>query len=282
MSSDLQYDLHSHTCVSDGVLTPTQLLERAAERKVDILALTDHDDTRGIVEATDAATRVGVRLVPGVEISVTWNNTTIHVVGLGIDPQYAALAAGLAGIREGRLERAGRIAAQLARFGVPDALAGAQRQAGNPELIGRLHFARDLVARGVCKDVQSVFKRWLAKGKPGYVSHRWADMEDAVGWICASGGQAVLAHPGRYELGSNKLIQLLTEFRAAGGSAIEVVTGSHTPDQFVRFARLANEHGFLASRGSDFHSPDEHWRDLGRLAKLPDSCTPVWQNWTLN
>lgn len=280
MSPDLHYDLHAHSCVSDGVLTPTLLLERAASRQVDVLALTDHDDTRGLAEAAVAAARLGVRLVNGVEISVSWQKTTLHVVGLGIDPTHVSLAEGLAAIRAGRRERAERIAVQLARFGVPEALAGALRHAANPDLIGRMHFARDLVERGICKDIQSVFKRYLAKGRPGYVSHQWAEMADAIGWIRESGGQAVLAHPGRYELGSGRLTQLLNEFRDAGGEAIEVVTGSHTPDQFIRFARLAREHGLLSSRGSDFHSPEEHWRDLGRLAKLPDICTPVWQHWS--
>ena len=279
MSPDLHFDLHAHSCISDGVLTPTLLLERAAERRVDVLALTDHDDTRGLAEAAEAARRVGVRLVNGVEISVSWQKTTLHIVGLGIDPAHEGLAQGLADIRTGRRERAERIAAQLARFGVADALEGALRQTGNPDLIGRMHFARDLVKRGICKDVQSVFKRYLAKGRPGYVSHQWVDMIDAIRWIRESGGQAVLAHPGRYELGSGKLTQLLNEFREAGGVGIEVVTGSHTPDQFIRFARLAREHGLLSSRGSDFHSPEEHWRDLGRLAKLPEICTPVWHDW---
>lgn len=275
----LNYDLHSHSCISDGVLSPAQLLARAAERGVDVLALTDHDDTSGLDEARQAAQALGVRLVNGVEISVSWEAQTLHVVGLGIDPQAPALAAGLAQLRVGRRERAERIAAQLARFGIPDSLEGAWRHAGNPELIGRMHFARYLVEIGACKDVQAVFRRYLSKDKPGYVSHRWAGLADAIGWIRASGGRAVLAHPGRYRVGSERMLGLLHEFREAGGEGIEVVSSSHTPDQYARFARFARDVGLLSSRGSDFHSPEETYRDLGRLPALPAVCVPVWHDW---
>ncbi len=276
------FDLHSHSNVSDGTLTPAELVERAAARGVGVLALTDHDDTGGLEDAWQAAVTHGIRLVGGVEVSVSWQAHTLHVVGLGIDPAHAGLAAGLAALRAGRRERAEKIAAQLARFGIAGSLEGAWRHAGPSGLIGRMHFARFLVETGVCKDVQAVFRRYLSKDKPGHVSHRWVELGDAVSWIRASGGRAVLAHPGRYRLGSGRMETLLQEFRAAGGEGIEVVSGSHTPDQFARFALFAQKFGLLASRGSDFHSPDETYRDLGRLAPLPERCTPVWHDWNLD
>lgn len=280
--SPLNFDLHCHSRVSDGVLEPALLLERAAAQKVDVLALTDHDDVAGLDEAHQHAQRLGIRFIDGVEISVSWQSQTLHIVGLNVDRQDTSLLAGLAGIREGRKERAAKIAVQLSRVGIRDALAGAWQQAGNTELIGRMHFARYLVAQGICPDVQAVFNRYLAKGKPGYVSHQWADFRDAIGWIRVSGGRAVLAHPGRYPMSTGKMRTLLTEFSDAGGEAIEVVTSNHTPEQRSHFAVLARQFNLMASRGSDFHSPEEHWRDLGRLPPLPESCLPVWHDWNLD
>lgn len=273
------FDLHCHSTVSDGVLTPTALVTRAHEQGVDVLSLTDHDDMRGLAEAAMAADSLGIRFIPGVEISVTWSGHTVHILGLGIDPENARLLAGLQANRSGRAERAQRMAESLARLGIPGALEGAYAYAGNKELIGRTHFARFLVEEGYVKDVKSVFKKYLVKGKPGYVPHEWASLAEAVGWIHAAGGQAVLAHPGRYDLGSQRLRQLLAEFRATGGEAIEVVSGSHTADQVPVFARLADEYGLLASSGSDFHAPGEGGRELGRLQPLPDICRPLWGTW---
>ncbi len=278
----LNIDLHCHSNISDGVLSPEHLLARAAAQGVHVLALTDHDDVSGLPAARAAAEQAGIRLINGVEISVSLQNHTLHIVGLGVDPQSTELLAGLAAIREGRKERAERIAAQLVKAGFPDALAGAWRHAGNPELIGRLHFARYLMERGVSQTVQGVFNRYLGKGKPGYVSHQWVPLADALGWIRASGGQAVLAHPGRYTIGSGKMRALLGDFVAAGGEGIEVVTSNHTLEQRAHFAALANQFALLTSRGSDFHSPEETWRELGRLSPLPANCTPIWHNWALN
>jgi predicted metal-dependent phosphoesterase TrpH len=280
--SSLNIDLHCHSNISDGVLSPTQLLARAAERSVNVLALTDHDDVSGLPEARVAAALHDIRLINGVEISVTWESNTLHIVGLGINPEALPLLTGLATIREGRKERAANIAAQLEKAGIHDALAGAWRHAMNPELIGRMHFARYMIEQGICADVQTVFKRFMTRGKPGYVPHQWAALTDAVDWIRASGGQAVLAHPGRYPLGTGKMRALLKYFSDAGGEGIEVVTSNHTPEQRARFTELAKQFGLLASRGSDFHSPGETWRDLGRLPALPPTCRPVWQNWNLN
>jgi predicted metal-dependent phosphoesterase TrpH len=277
----LNFDLHCHSNVSDGVLTPAQLVHRAVEKGVDVLALTDHDDIGGLAEAGQVANALGISFVNGVEISVTWGGVTLHIVGLNIDPRQPALLAGLAGIQQGRRERAERIGHELARHGIPNAFEGALKHAGNQRLIGRTHFARFLIEQGVCKDVRSVFKKYLVRGKPGYVTHEWTSLENAVAWIRASGGQAVLAHPGRYDLKGKATRRLLGEFKELGGEGVEVVTGSHTPDQHNLFAELANHYGLTASRGSDFHAPGEYGRELGSGPALPIKCTPIWHNWNL-
>ena len=272
-------DLHCHSTVSDGTLSPEAVVRRAAANGVDLLALTDHDETGGLDAARAAAAEAGIALMPGVEVSVSWGGTTIHIVGLGIDPGHAALATGLGRTRASRQVRAVKIAEQLAAAGIPGSLEGAMAYADNPELIGRTHFARYLVEKGRAPDVNAVFKRYLARGLPGYVPHQWAELTEAVTWIRASGGRAVVAHPGRYNLSRPERWQFFGEFKDAGGEGIEVVTGSHTRDQFGEFAGVAREFGFLASRGSDFHSPDEGGFDLGTVPALPDGLKPVWHDW---
>jgi hypothetical protein len=244
-----------------------------------VLALTDHDDVAGLEEARVAATEAGIALVNGVEISVTWNKRSVHIVGLRIDPAYEPLRNGLAAIRAGRGERAMRIAAELEKAGIPDSLEGAYAYAANRGIISRTHFARFLVEKGIVKDTRAVFKKYLVKGRPGYVEHRWADFADAIGWIRMSGGIAVLAHPGRYDLGRTNLGSLIADFKEAGGEAIEVVTGSHTAEQFIQFANYAREYDLLVSCGSDFHGVGESYMDLGRLPALPAGCKPVWHDW---
>jgi hypothetical protein len=261
------------------VLTPAAVVRRAAANGVQVLALTDHDELAGLAAAQAAADACGVRLVPGVEISITWGGITIHVVGLGIDPGSDSLARGLAHVRSSRARRAERIAAEFDRLGIRDTLEGAYSYAGNPNLVGRAHFARYLVEQGVARDVKSVFGRFLVAGKPGYVPHEWAALADAVGWIRASGGRAVVAHPGRYRLSPERLREFLAEFIDAGGEGIEVVTGSHTRAQYAEYAQLARELGLAASRGSDFHGPDESEIDLGALPPLPPDLKPVWHDW---
>jgi 3',5'-nucleoside bisphosphate phosphatase len=278
-SKRLNHDLHCHSNCSDGVLDPAALVERAHAMGVNVLALTDHDEVTGLEAAARAAQAVGMRLVNGVEISVTWCGHTLHVVGLGFDPAYPALAAGLAAVRQGRAERAQAMGEALARIGFRGALEGARALAGNQEVISRTHFARHLVAEGRAKDVRSVFKHYLVKGKPGYVTHRWAELSDAISWISDSGGMAVLAHPGRYNIGKHAMRDLLDEFANLGGVGIEVVTGSHRPEHVPFFARLAEEFDLFASRGSDFHAPGEGGRELGRLQSLPERCVPIWQHW---
>jgi predicted metal-dependent phosphoesterase TrpH len=265
--------------MSDGVLEPAALVERAADNGVELFSLTDHDEICGQQQAADAARARGLEYVGGVEVSVSWGGETVHVVGLRIDWTDAALCAGLARTRSGRDSRAREIARQLEIAGVPDAWEGALRHVGNPALISRTHFARYIVERGICSDVGEVFRKYLVEGKPGYVEHRWARLSEAVEWIRGAGGVAVLAHPGRYRFNDTALWALVSEFKAAGGEAIEVVCGSHTRDQFRRFASVALEAGLAASRGADFHSPGERHTELGRLPLLPDSVTPVWRNW---
>lgn len=277
----MNYDLHCHSTASDGVLSPVDLVRRAAEKGVDVLALTDHDEVSGLVEAAQAAASLGLGFVNGVEISVSWSGVTLHVVGLNIDPAHSVLVAGLESIQQGRYERAERIARELDRHGIAGALEGARKYADNPKLIGRTHFARFLVEQGVCKDIRTVFKKFLVRGRPGYVPHEWTTLENAIHWIRASGGQAVLAHPGRYDLKGKAMRRLLADFKALGGAGVEVVTGSHTPDQYNLFAELANYFDLLSSRGSDFHAPGEHGRELGGIPSLPVNCIPIWHNWNV-
>jgi predicted metal-dependent phosphoesterase TrpH len=275
----LNADLHAHSRVSDGVLAPAEVARRAHARGVQLFALTDHDELGGLTEAGAAAAALGLAFVPGVEISVSWGGETIHVVGLRIDPGCAPLREGLARTRSGRDARAREMGEDLARAGIADAYQGALRFVGNPAMVGRTHFARYIVERGVCRDVAEVFQRYLSEGRPGFVAHRWAGLADAVQWIRAAGGVAVLAHPGRYRLGETALWALVGAFREAGGTAIEVVCGSHTRDQYRRFAQVAHEFGLRASRGSDFHGPDESRVELGSLPALPDALVPVWLDW---
>lgn len=270
-------DLHCHSTVSDGLLPPAELARRAAENGVDLWALTDHDDIGGLCEGEQAAAAAGMGFVTGVEISIEWRGTPIHIVGLGFDPQEEGLVSGLEGLRQGRVERARRMADSLAAIGIPGVFEGAMRYAANPSLISRAHFARYLVEVGVARDVQAVFQNYLVPGKPGYVDHRWATLDQAVSWIIGAGGVAVVAHPGRYKVSGEVMRQFLAEFQGAGGQAIEVVCGSHTPDNVLQFARLARHFGFCASRGSDFHGPEESYVDLGRLPGLPEDLKPVWQ-----
>ncbi len=275
----MNVDLHCHSQVSDGLLAPDELVARAHRNGVDVLALTDHDEVGGLVQAAEAARTLGMRFVPGVEISVTWAGDTVHIVGLRIDPDDARLVEGLRETRSGRERRGREMAEQLAAVGIPGAFEGALAHVGNPQLISRTHFARFLVEQGVCRDVSDVFENYLVEGKPGYVPMRWAALSDAVDWILGAGGVAVIAHPGRYHYTPLQFHALYDEFLQLGGRGIEVVTGSHTPEQYREYAEVAKRYGFLASRGSDFHAPSESRIDLGRLPPLPAHLTPIWGEW---
>jgi 3',5'-nucleoside bisphosphate phosphatase len=277
VSSILNADLHCHSVVSDGTLTPEELAARAAANGVELWALTDHDEVGGQHRAAAAARANGIRYLTGTEISVTFANETVHIVGLGFDPDDAAMSQGLYDTRGGRGKRAQEMAEGLAKVGIHGAYEGALKFVGNPELISRTHFARFLVEQGHCRDTPEVFRKYLTEGKPGYVPHRWASLKDAVQWITAAKGMAVIAHPGRYKFTANEEYALFLEFKAHGGQAIEVVTGSHTTAEYVEYADKALEFDFAASRGSDFHSPDESHCDLGKLPPLPGALTPVWE-----
>jgi 3',5'-nucleoside bisphosphate phosphatase len=244
---------------------------------VELYSLTDHDEIDGLPEARVEAARLGLRFVSGVEISVSWgDDQTVHVVGLGFDDSHAPLAEGVVKVRSGRDARAQRIAAELDKVGIHGAYEGALRHAGNPALISRSHFARYIVELGHAKNVNAVFDHWLAKGKPGYVAHPWATLEDALVWIHGAGGLAVIAHPGRYRLSKAGFDALYASFKDLGGVGVEVISGSHGEDDVRECARVARHYGFLASRGSDFHGPEESWLDLGRLPDLPADLIPVW------
>ena len=274
-----RYDLHCHSTYSDGVFGPAAVVARARGRGVDVLALTDHDEVSGLGEAEEAARVAGVTLICGSEVSVTWEDITIHVVALGIDPRNPTLIEGLAKNRAGRSARARRIADALATAGISGAYDGAMKYVTSEQLISRTHFARHLVAAGHARDMKDVFKRYLTRGRPGYVPHQWAEMSQAVDWIHAAGGQAVVAHPGRYELNAAGMRRLLTEFRGVGGDAIEVLSSSHTPAQYVEFATHARVLGLRGSSGSDWHGPDDSWMDLGSLPDMPTGVVPVWNDW---
>jgi predicted metal-dependent phosphoesterase TrpH len=272
------HDLHTHSAASDGAYSPAELLERAAVAGIQVLALTDHDTTAGLAEAQEAADLRGVDFIAGIEISVTWQNRTLHIVGLRIDPEHGALQVGLEGLRQIRTDRALEMDARLARAGISGILDAARQLAG-PGMITRTHFARCLASRGLAADVRDVFNRYLTPGKPGHVSTRWADMDTAIDWIRGAGGIAVLAHPQRYKLTHSWLRRLLDEFKEMGGEALEVLSGTSAPGDVQSSAALARHHGLLASCGSDFHGPDDSWPKLGRLPGLPAGLNPVWRAW---
>lgn len=276
MSFPRNPDLHCHSTASDGHLPPAEVVRRAHANGVDMLALTDHDTFAGLEEATQEAQRLGLTLIRGVEISVSFARETVHIVGLNVDSGHAELTAGLAALRAGRQERAKRMGEALAEAGLPDVYEGALAMTPNPEMIGRAHFARYIVASGRMPDVGTVFRHYLGKGLPGYVEHEWARLEDVVGWIRAAGGVAVIAHPARYRLGDIGMGHLFDRFIECGGEAVEVVSGSHSEDEVRHYAELAKRRGLLASRASDFHGVEESRVDLGHCAPLPPGLEPVW------
>ena len=273
----LNADLHCHSVISDGTLTPEELAARAHANGVELWALTDHDEIGGQQRAAAAAKALGMGYLSGTEISVSFAGHTVHIVGLGFDIHDPRLLAGLQSTRGGRHDRAKDMAAGLAKVGIQGSFEGALTYAGNPDLISRTHFARFLVETGVCKDTHEVFRRFLTEGKPGFVPHRWASLGDAVRWIRECQGVAVIAHPARYGFTPTEEFALFTEFKNHGGQAVEVVTGSHSAQEAIVYADMAREFDLAASRGSDFHSPDESHTDLGTLPWLPGNLTPVWE-----
>jgi 3',5'-nucleoside bisphosphate phosphatase len=277
VTSLINADLHCHSVISDGTLTPEVLAQRAKDNGVELWALTDHDELGAQSRAIEAARQVGLPYLTGTEISITFAGTTVHIVGLGVDHEEPALVEGLRATRGGRGQRAREMAADLARVGIPGVYEGALKYVGNPELISRTHFARYLVEIGACRDTNEVFRKYITEGKPGFVPHRWAALGDAVRWITQAGGAAVIAHPGRYGFTANEEFALFTEFKEHGGQGVEVVTGAHTSADYAKYADFCKEFDLVASRGSDFHSPEESHTDLGKLPDLPGQVTPVWE-----
>ncbi len=270
-------DLHCHSTVSDGTLAPEALAERAKRNGVELWALTDHHELGGQHRAAAAAKAQGLDYLCGVEVSVTFADITVHIVGLGVDPNDAGLLAGLAHTRGGRTRRAQEMADSLARVGIKGAYEGALKYVGNPNLISRTHFARWLVETGHCGDTSEVFRRYLTDGKPGFVPHGWAGLGETVRWITGAGGMAIIAHPGRYKFTPTEEFALFSEFKAHGGEGVEVLTGSHGQADVQKYIGMAEEFDLYASRGSDFHSPDESHTDLGTLPDLPGRLRPVWE-----
>jgi predicted metal-dependent phosphoesterase TrpH len=273
----LNADLHCHSVVSDGTLTPEALAARAKANGVQLWALTDHDEIGGQERAIASAKALDMKYLTGVEISITFAGKTVHIVGLGFDHTNTELVQGLRNTRGGRAERAKEMSEGLAKVGIHGAYEGALKYAGNHELISRTHFARFLVESGVCKDTSEVFRKYLTENKPGFVPHRWASLENAVNWITGAGGVAVIAHPARYGFTANEEFALFTEFINHGGRGVEVITGSHSSADALQYADTALEFNLAASRGSDFHSPDESHTDLGTLPWLPGQLKPVWE-----
>ena len=270
-------DLHSHTTISDGTLTPSELLAHAAKQEVGVLALTDHDNVDGLEEAAEAAKQHGIRFIKGVEISAMWKGQTIHVVALNVDPGYQPLQDGLQQICEYRSWRAEEIGRRLAKKRIEGAYEGAKAFAKG-SLIARPHFGRFLIAEGYCKDMREVFKKYLVRGRPGYVPGKWAELEDAVNWILGAGGIPIIAHPARYRLTAGRLRALFAEFKELGGLGIEVVSSSHSSDECNTMAKHAIRAGLLASQGSDYHGPENQWVQLGRMPPMPDGCDVVWES----
>ena len=272
----MQIDFHTHSTASDGSLTPGELVKQAAQAGINVLALTDHDGTDGLAEAREMAEHHDMRLLNGIELSVTWNKQTIHIVGLNIDPDYAPLQAGIDKLQQFRAWRAREIADRLAKAGIEGAYQGALKFSGG-KMLGRTHFAHFLVESGYGKNVRSIFKHYLVSNRPGHVSGDWASLQEAVSWIKGSGGVAVIAHPARYKLTRSKLRQLIKDFISAGGQAIEVLSGSHDKNEVKTMARHAQDFELYASAGSDFHNPEFCWIKLGELPPLPAKCKPVWE-----
>lgn len=271
------YDLHMHSTASDGTLTPEQLVQKATTTDIKVLALTDHDTTDGLSAAASAIKNTDITLINGVEISVSWYHLTIHVVGLHINPNHPELHQGLTKAVEFRQWRAQEIATRLEKSGIANTYSEAKSYAtGN--IISRTHFARCLVARGLCKDVRSVFKKYLIRNKLGHVPGSWANLEKVLSWIHGAGGIAIIAHPARYKMTLTKLRQLVSDFKVYGGQAIEVVSGSHSRDDAFKIAKLANDFNLYGSCGSDYHGPTNPYLELGRLPLLPENCKPIWES----
>jgi predicted metal-dependent phosphoesterase TrpH len=270
-------DLHTHTNASDGELSPEQLLAQAKLAGVTLLSVTDHD-TVAAYASLQGHSDSSIRIVPGIELSSIWRKTGIHIVGLNIDLDCPTLKSAIENQRTARLQRAETIAHKLTKLGFTDTLEGAKKLA-NGAILGRPHFARFLVESGQVKTISIAFKKFLGQGKPGDVRENWPTMETVIGWITAAGGTAILAHPAKYKLSNMRLQELTKDFSEAGGHGLEVISGKQDEAITSRLSKLSQQHGLLASCGSDFHQPGQSWAELGNVAALPTSCTPVWESW---
>lgn len=271
-----KYDLHSHSTASDGALTPSELIFRAARQGVTALALTDHDTGAGLTEARQAAIAAGIQLIPGIELSATWKNKTLHIVGLNIDPSNQALSAGIKELQILRRQRAEKIALKLEKKNIPGAWEAVRESTGNG-MITRSHFAQFLLTQRYVSNLQEAFDRYLGHGKPAFVATSWTELEKALAWITASGGIAVLAHPLRYKLSASWMRRLLAAFKEMGGQGMEVVCGHNNAQEIHISANYAQSFDLYGSTGSDFHSPSNPWVELGRLSPLPENIKPVWE-----
>lgn len=271
----MKFDLHCHSHFSDGFLSPDDLLARAKAQQVDVLALTDHDTIAGVVLAQNAAKLHGIYLIPGIEFSSQWGKSGVHILGLGVDISSAELLAAVDAQEVARRNRAEQIALKLAKCGIEGALAGAQAFAGDAN-VGRPHFAQFLVQQGVVKDFNAAFKKYLGAGKPADVKYEWPQMSQVIDWIHKAGGVAVLAHPYKYNLTRTKMVALIKDFAAAGGTAVELVNGLQSQAETKDLARILNGLGLSASCGSDFHVPGQPWQELGHMSPLPEDVAPVW------
>lgn len=278
----MKIDLHSHTYCSDGLLSPAELVERACAQKLNVLAITDHDSVAGLPEARRhiAEQQLPLQLINGVEISTSWETFEIHIVGLQVDAGSPLLLERLHSQQQRRIERATEMARRLEKAGVPGALPAVLEMA-NGAALTRAHFARYLVSIGKASSMNTVFKKYLARGKTGYVPNNWVAMAEAINWIHDAGGLAVLAHPLKYKLNSRWLKKLVIAFAEAGGDAMEVISPQQTPQQQRDLRELCREHKLKASVGSDFHQPTA-WNELGKNLYLTDDITPVWDNWSLS
>lgn len=277
----MKIDLHSHTYFSDGQLSPKELIDRAHNMQVDVLAITDHDTVAGLAEAIDyqATQKRSLQIICGVEISTSWHNFDIHILGLNLDRQDPTLLSRLEQQSRSRDDRAREIAMKLAKVGIENMYEEASLLANKGQL-SRAHFARALVARGVVNDNEAAFKKYLGKGKRAHVKPQWIEIHEAIGWIHDAGGKAVLAHPGHYDMTAKWLARLISVFADAGGDGMEVIHSHLSPERKQQLANLAAQHSLCASAGSDFHYPNR-WTELGRNLKLPEQLMPIWQDWQL-
>lgn len=269
-------DLHAHSTASDGELTPAELVQLAVNSHIKTLALTDHDSVAGLAEAQSAAKKQGLKLINGIELSTRWDNKTIHIVGLNINANNKAMIEATVHLNQLREERAINIEKKLAKVGIEDAYENAKQLAGDGT-VTRQHFARYLISIGKAKDFNDVFKRYLVKGKPGYVAVNWPELDETIEKINSAGGIAVIAHPLRYKITATKLRKLIAEFKELGGAGIEVVTGNNNVNEITTVSNYAKRYDIAASLGSDYHNDKSPWAKLGNLTSLPQGLTPVWE-----